>query len=67
MALKKRTLDKPERTWTSQNEKYQYLLRDVDIFKTRDNADQIDPFYKLLKQSLTEYGYLDSILMAFEG
>lgn len=66
VALKKRPLTQPDRVWSSADERYQYLLRDVDIFKP-DNAQQLDPFYKLMKQSLSEYGYLDSILMAFEG
>lgn len=66
VALKKRSMDTPERTWPSLDEKYEHMLRNIDIFKT-PNTEQLDPFYKLLRQSLTEYGYLDSILMAFEG
>lgn len=66
VALKKRTFDLPERKWSNADEMYQYLLRQVDIFKLQ-NAEQLDPFYRLMKKSLSEYGYLDSILMAFEG
>lgn len=66
VALKKRTFDTPSHGFANDDEKYQYLLKDVDIFKT-DNPNEFDTFYKLLKASLSNYGYLDSILMAFEG
>lgn len=65
VALKKRTFDSPDRNWPNSDDRYQYLLRNVSIFK--NDAKELDTFYKLMKQSLSEYGYLDSILMAFEG
>lgn len=64
-ALKNREFNGPEPAWTSEEQLYQYLLRDVDIFQ--NNATQLTPFYKLMKKTLSQYGYIDSILMAFEG
>ena len=45
--------------------KYNYLLDNVDIF----NNDEMNllPFYTMVKDSLQHYGYVDSILMAFDG
>lgn len=56
------------RQFHNEDDKYQYLLNEVDIFKTGENSSlEFDTFYKLMKQSLSKYGYLDSILIAFEG
>ena len=66
VALKRRNFDTPNRTFANADEKYRYLLKDVNIFKT-DNSSEFDTFYKFLKSSLSNYGYLDSILMAFDG
>jgi hypothetical protein len=44
---------------------FQYLINDVNIFKTDPNDIKI--FYSLLRHSLSNYGYLDSILTAFDG
>lgn len=46
-------------------EKYEYLLDKVDIFS--DDEANLLPFITVLQQNLYNYGYLDSILMAFEG
>ena len=46
-------------------EKYEYLLNNVEIFS--DDPANLLPFLHVLQQNLDNYGYLDSILMAFEG
>ena len=45
--------------------KYFYLLEKVDIYS--NNESNLLPFYTLLQTKLSKYGYLDSILMAFDG
>jgi hypothetical protein len=50
---------------TSQKETYEYLLSKLDIFS--NDSNNLEPFYKLLFDNLSNYGYLDSILMAFDG
>ena len=45
--------------------KFKYLLESVNIYS--DNATNLLPFYSLLQIKLSKYGYLDSILMAFDG
>jgi hypothetical protein len=44
---------------------YDYLLNKLDIFS--DDENNLAPFYNLLKSKISHYGYLDSILMAFDG
>ena len=63
--LNKREFNTPDRTFANDDLKYRYLLNDVDIFNSDPN--EFDTFYKLLKLSINDYSYLDSILMAFEG
>ena len=63
--LNKREFDTPDRTFANDDQKYRYLLNDVDIFNS--DTKEFDTFYKLLKLSINDYSYLDSILMAFEG
>ena len=46
-------------------EKYEYLLNNVEIFN--DDESNLLPFLTVLQQNLDNYGYLDSILIAFEG
>lgn len=46
-------------------QKYDYLLNNVNIFS--DNETNLVPFYEFLKEHVSNYGYLDSILMAFDG
>ena len=45
--------------------KYDYLLSNVNIFS--DDANNLNPFYSISKTNLEKYGYVDSILMAFDG
>lgn len=45
--------------------KYDDLLSNVDIFG--DNKENLAPFYNIAKENLLNYGYVDSILMAFDG
>jgi hypothetical protein len=47
--------------------KYDYLLRNVDIFNTNQNYSDRYLFYDLLKSTLKNYNYADSILMAYDG
>ena len=49
----------------SERKYYEYLLENVDIFS--DDEINLAPFYKLLKDKISSYGYVDSILMAFDG
>jgi hypothetical protein len=46
-------------------ERYEHVLTSIDIFS--DDNDNLDPFYRLVRDKLSSYGYLDSILMAFDG
>jgi hypothetical protein len=45
--------------------KFLYLLEKIDIYN--DDPTNLVPFYTLLQTKLSKYGYLDSILMAFDG
>jgi len=45
--------------------KFDYLLDKVNIFNS--NEDNLLPFYTLIRNNLRDYGYTDSILMAFDG
>jgi hypothetical protein len=66
--LANRTFNTTSRQFSNDDDKYRYLLNEVDIFKTGENSSfEFDTLYKLMKQSLSKYGYLDSILIAFEG
>lgn len=60
-ALKDRNLTKP----STNNFNYNHILDNIDIFS--DDKKNLEQFYSLLKSNLADYGYLDSILMAFEG
>ncbi|RNA37874.1 secreted protein [Brachionus plicatilis] len=44
---------------------YEFLLDKVDLYS--DKSEDLKEFYSLLNANLLSYGYLDSILMAFEG
>lgn len=48
----------------TEKEKYNYLLNDIDIFSTEET--NLVPFYLFMRR-ISNYGYLDSILMAFDG
>ncbi len=50
---------------TNKYEKYEYLLENLDIFS--DDPANLLPLLHVLQQNLYNYGYLDSILVAFEG
>jgi len=66
--LKKRSIKAQSEIFNqlkSQKETYEYLLSKLDIFS--NDSDNLAPFYKLLLDNLSNYGYLDSILMAFDG
>lgn len=66
--LDNRIFNTNSRQFSNDDEKYRYLLNKVDIFKTGESSSfEFDTFYKLMKQSLSKYGYSDSILIAFEG
>lgn len=49
----------------NKNDIYNYLLSKLDIFS--DDQENLAPFYNWLKSKISHYGYLDSILMAFDG
>lgn len=66
VALKDRKI--ANRNFTSKfiaKEKYQEMLSDFDIFS--DVPEKREAFYALAKDALKDYGYVDSILMAFDG
>lgn len=46
-------------------QKYEYLLNNIDIFS--DNDFNLLPLMSLVKENLSKYSYLDSIMIAFEG
>jgi len=53
-----------KRNITDTFKSYQSILDETNIFETGKDLGQ---FYSLLKKNLLDYGYLNSILMAFEG
>jgi hypothetical protein len=55
----------PKRKILKQFSSYERLLNDLNIFSQNDQ--DLDEFYSLLNGSLNHYGYLNSILMAFDG
>lgn len=50
---------------SEKKKKFDYLLANVDVFSS--NEDNLLPFYTIMKENLKQYGYTDSILMAFDG
>ena len=44
---------------------YEHVLSGVDVFD--DGEKNLAEFYAMMKSNLVSYGYLNSILMAFEG
>ena len=44
---------------------YHHLYHKVDIFS--DNSDELGEFYVNIKEKLSHYSYVDSILIAFDG
>ena len=44
---------------------YEYILNNIDIFD--DDLENLGEFYSMMKKNLVNYGYLNSILMGFEG
>ena len=45
--------------------KYEFLLNEMDIFG--NNSTHLNMFYGFLQEKIGNYGYVDSILMAFDG
>lgn len=62
-ALKNLNLTQEGIKWNMK--KYNYLLENVDIFS--EDPENLLPFYSLAQSALSEYNYVDSILMAFDG
>jgi hypothetical protein len=53
--------------FANDNERYQFILKNVDIYNQSEaNTDKF-VFYDLLQKNLANYNYVDSILMAFDG
>lgn len=66
VALKKRNVGAIKPIDHSQvKAEYNKLLSEVDIFD--DAPENLQPFYARSKEALESYGYVDSILMAFDG
>ena len=53
------------KTFDSNAARYAHLLETLDIFS--DEPDNLLPFYTFVREQISSYGYLDSILMAFDG
>ena len=64
VALSNRNLAKPVNE-LSKKDKYEFLLNKVNIFS--DDQVNLLPFYASLKESLSDYAPLDSIMIAFDG
>jgi hypothetical protein len=47
------------------NDLYHYLYQKVNIFS--ENFDELSEFYVNIKEKLSHYSYVDSILIAFDG
>lgn len=52
--------------YQDKNSTYDYLLNKLDIFATDDEKSS-EIFYSFLQEKISNYGYVDSILMAFDG
>jgi len=52
-------------SFKNQKASYENVLNNFNIFD--DSPKNLAPFYSLMKMHLVNYGYLNSILMAFEG
>jgi hypothetical protein len=56
-----------KKQFENDHERYQFVLRNINIYNQSEaNADKF-VFYDLLKRNLANYHYVDSILMAFDG
>lgn len=65
VALKDRQIANRNFTKFIAKEKYQEILSGFDVFS--DAPEKREAFYALAKDALNDYGYVDSILMAFDG
>lgn len=65
LAIKDRKLSSSEIKFASNNQLYNFILKNINIFNESDTNMNI--FYNFLKNRLSKYGYVDSILMAFDG
>lgn len=63
--LKSRPITRNDNYADNSQQRYEHILTKIDIFS--DDEKNLNPFYSLLKEKLSNYGYLDSILMAFDG
>ncbi|CAF0802523.1 unnamed protein product [Brachionus calyciflorus] len=63
--LKDRNLPTNNLNFKNNKELYDFVLKKINIF---DDLDQnLNIFYNFLKKRLSTYGYVDSILMGFDG
>jgi hypothetical protein len=63
--ISKRQIDPKYKIKDRDNIDYDVFFKGVDIFS--QNIDHFNSYYMLLKDSLSEYHYTDSIMMAFDG
>lgn len=64
-AIKDRKFSSGEIKFASNNQLYNFILKKINIFNESDPNMNI--FYDFIKNRLSKYGYVDSILMAFDG
>jgi hypothetical protein len=55
------------RQFGNDNERYQFILKNISIYNESTAYTDKFVFYDILKRHLANYGYVDSILMAFDG
>jgi hypothetical protein len=64
--LKNRNITKHHNSFQSENDNiYEHLLTNLDIYN--DDDTNLEPFYTIMKEKISHYSYIDSILMAFDG
>lgn len=66
LALEKRVLASEKLDFNNLDNLYSFLLKNVDIFNS-ERTNQIGTFLYFLQNQLSNYRYLNSILIAFEG
>ena len=61
----KRSIKDLSITFNNNREHFDYLINYVNIFD--ESEANLRPFYKLIKDKISHYGFTDSILIAFDG
>lgn len=64
-SIAKRNFTSKSRILKKEPVNYKFFLNDFDIFEP--GKQNLEEYHKFIKESLTGYNYVDSILMAFDG